>query len=108
VETSHDERGIIWPKEASPFEIHLLNIAADQTEADKIYKALQSENITVLYDQRDVSAGTKFAESDLIGIPTRILVSDKTLKEDSVEIKDRKSGNTSIVKIKNLAKEIPQ
>jgi prolyl-tRNA synthetase len=106
VEIFHDEKGIIWPKSVAPFDLHLINIASDNSAADKLYKTLQSDDYSVLYDQRETSPGQKFADSDLIGIPTRILVSDKTLEEDSVEIKDRSSDKTTIVKIKDLAKSL--
>ena len=105
-EIYHDDRGIIWPKSVAPMDLHLINIAKDQKEADKLYKALQDEGYSVLYDQRDASPGEKFADSDLIGIPTRILVSDKTLKDDAAEIKARNSDKTSIVKIKDLLKSL--
>ena len=104
VEIFHDDKGIVWPRTVAPFDLHLLNIAKDQKESDKIYNALQQANFSVLYDQRDETPGTKFADSDLIGLPTRILVSEKTLKEDSVEIKDRSTGETKLVKIKDLTK----
>ena len=106
VEKFHDEKGIIWPKSVSPFDLHLINIAKDQKDSDKIYNALQEQGFSVLYDQRDTRAGEKFADADLIGIPTRILVSDKTLESDSVEIKDRNSERTSIVKVKDLTKSL--
>ncbi|HEX9503203.1 MAG TPA: aminoacyl--tRNA ligase-related protein [Patescibacteria group bacterium] len=106
VETSHDEKGIIWPKSVSPFDLHLINIAGDEKAADKLYETLQSVGFSVLYDQRDARAGEKFADADLIGIPKRILVSDKTLKDDSVEIKDRNTDKTSIVKVKDLTKSL--
>lgn len=106
VETSHDDKGIIWPASVAPFDFHLINIAADPKEADKLYKALQQDNISVLYDQRDASPGEKFADADLIGIPTRILVSDKTLKENSVEIKERNLSKASIVKIKDFSERL--
>jgi prolyl-tRNA synthetase len=106
VELCHDDKGIIWPKSVAPYDLHLVNIAQDQKQADEIYKTLQKKNYSVLYDQRDATPGQKFADSDLIGIPTRILVSDKTLKEESVEIKERNSGKTHIVKIKDIEKSI--
>jgi prolyl-tRNA synthetase len=106
VEKFHDERGILWPKVVSPMDLHLINIAEDVKSADEIYKALQQSGHSVLYDQREVRAGEKFADSDLIGIPTRILVSDKTLENDSVEIKSRNSDDTKIVKIKDLAESL--
>ncbi len=104
VEKFHDEKGIIWPKSVSPVDLHLINIASDEKIAEDLYKTLQDKGFSVLYDQRDISAGAKFADSDLIGIPTRVLVSDKTLKEDSVEIKHRGNDETELVKIKDLQK----
>src|SRR5258708_33408271 len=106
VETSHDEKVIIWPKSVSPFDLHLINIAGDEKAADKLYETSQRVGFSVLYDQRDARAGEKFADADLIGIPKRILVSDKTLKDDSVEIKDRNTDKTSIVKVKDLTKSL--
>jgi prolyl-tRNA synthetase len=108
VEKFNDEKGILWPKVVSPVDLHLINIAADSQTADDLYKTLQSEGFSVLYDQRTASAGQKFADADLIGIPTRILASDKTLKEDSVEIKMRNSQNSELIKIKDLIKHLPK
>lgn len=108
VEANHDAKGMIWQKETSPFSAHLLNIGKDSKTlktAEKIYFDLQKNNIAVLYDDRkNKTAGEKFAEADLIGIPLRIVVSDKTLKERSVEIKERDKENIKLVKIKNLIK----
>ncbi|HEX5429668.1 MAG TPA: aminoacyl--tRNA ligase-related protein [Patescibacteria group bacterium] len=106
VEKFHDDRGIIWPQAVSPFDLHLLNIAQDEKVTEKLYQTLQSAGFSVLLDQRDVRPGEKFADSDLIGIPWRILVSDKTLETDSVEIKPRNSDQTSIVKIKDLPESL--
>jgi prolyl-tRNA synthetase len=106
VEKFHDDKGIVWPKSVSPFDLHLLNIAADPKVSDDLYQTLQAQGFSVLLDQRDASAGEKFADADLIGIPTRILVSDKTLKEDSVEVKARNSNQSQLVKIKDLAKNL--
>jgi len=106
VEKFHDAKGIIWPKSVSPFDLHLINIAEDDKEAEKLYKTLQKDGFSVLYDQRDARPGEKFADADLIGIPTRILVSDKTLKDNAVEIKQRNSDKTSIVNIKDITKSL--
>lgn len=107
VEACHDDRGIIWPKEIAPFLAHLIPIGESvkvKRIAEKIYKDL-SENIEVLYDDRqDKSAGEKFAESDLIGIPYRIVVSEKTLAQNSVEVKERARSSAKLVKIKQLTK----
>jgi prolyl-tRNA synthetase len=106
VELYNDDKGIIWPESVAPFRIHLVNIAKDSAEADELYKTLQSDNISVLYDQRDESAGAKFADSDMIGIPKRVLITDKTLKENSFELKNRASGETQVIKIQDILKAI--
>jgi prolyl-tRNA synthetase len=99
-EIHNDEAGLIWPDSVSPFQIHLIVLGKDEKiiqEADKIYEQL-SETVEVLFDDRDVSAGNKFADADLIGIPTRIVVSQKTLEQGGVERKMRDSHETEIVK----------
>ncbi len=106
VEKYHDDKGIIWPQSVSPFDIHLLNIAKDQKAADQLYQTLQAEGFSVLLDLRDVSAGIKFTDSDLIGIPKRILVSDKTLAEESVELKLRNENKSKLIKTKDLIREL--
>jgi prolyl-tRNA synthetase len=70
--------------------------------ADDLYATLTNKGIEVLYDDRDASAGEKFGDSDLIGIPKRIVLSAKTLKEDSAEVKDRRTGKVEMVKITNI------
>jgi len=112
VEASHDEKGIIWPKEVAPFLVHLIGLGEDKKVriiAEKLYTSLQKEKIDVLYDDRqDKSAGEKFAEADLIGIPFRIVVSEKTLAKNSVEVKERNKKTAKLVKIKELVKYIKQ
>ena len=110
VEANHDEKGIIWPKEISPFAAHLIKLGSDKkvnATAQKIYQDLQKQGIQVLYDDReDKSAGEKFAESDLIGIPYRIVVSEKTLAKNSVELKERAKSSVKLIKIKQIVKLI--
>jgi prolyl-tRNA synthetase len=108
VESNHDEKGIIWPKVLSPFLIHLIRLGDSKkigTVAEKLYTDLQKEKINVLYDDRqDKSAGEKFAEADLIGIPYRVIVSEKTLAKNSAEVKERDKNTSKLVKIKQLQK----
>jgi prolyl-tRNA synthetase len=108
VEACHDERGIIWPKEVAPFMVHLIAIGEDKKIkkfAEKLYTDLQKENIEILYDDRaDKSVGEKFAEADLIGIPFRVVVSEKTLKVNSVEVKERNKKDAKLIKVKELIK----
>ncbi len=105
LEVHHDEHGMIWPSEIAPFAVHILMIGSDRIVkkiADRLYRDLQKRNIEVLYDDRDESAGVKFYDADLIGIPWRVLVSEGTVAKDSVEMKRRFEKKARLVKIKNL------
>jgi len=99
VEIHHDDRGIIWPEAIAPFRVHLICLdEAVRNNADDIYKELQEKNIEVLYDDRaDKTAGEKFADADLIGIPTRLIVSKKTVEQNSVELKKRSEKDSKLV-----------
>ncbi len=106
-EALSDEKGLIWPVSVSPYRVHLLSLAPDDLEvsstANLLYDALLDAGVDVLYDERKgVSAGEKFADGDLIGIPTRVVVSKKTLAEGKFEIKDRKSGIAEFVSKEDL------
>ncbi|PJB99563.1 MAG: hypothetical protein CO077_01075 [Candidatus Nealsonbacteria bacterium CG_4_9_14_0_8_um_filter_35_12] len=110
VEVHHDEKGIIWPKGVAPFQVYLISIPSTRPglikkQTEKLYQDLQKEKIEVLYDDREQKTpGEKFAEADLIGIPYRIVVSAKTLKKNSVEVKKRNQKRTKLIKIKNVIK----
>ncbi len=106
VEVMNDQGGIIWPDEIAPFNIHLIALHGAEKQADKIYQELVEKGIEVLYDDRDKTAGEKFASVDLIGIPIRIVVSEKTLEKDSVEIKRRAQEKVELIKLENLENEI--
>ncbi|MBI5470405.1 prolyl-tRNA synthetase [Candidatus Kaiserbacteria bacterium] len=101
VEVLSDEKGIVWPKDVAPFNVHLVSIAGGNSdvvaESDRIYELLQENGIECLYDDRDVRAGEKFADSDLIGIPTRLIVSEKTIASGGVEAVDRTTGKTELI-----------
>ncbi len=105
VEVCHDEKGIIWPENIAPFKVHLLSLSSNE-EADKIYEELKNKDIEVLYDDRDVFAGEKFADSDLIGCPYRLIISAKTLKEGKVELKYRNSGEVEMVDINSIVNKL--
>ncbi len=95
-EVLSDDKGLVWPMSIAPFHIHLVLLndkdgKAKQT-ADGLYNKLTQKGIEVLYDDRDLRPGEKFADSDLIGIPTRIVISEKTIAENIIEVKDRKTG----------------
>jgi prolyl-tRNA synthetase len=103
VEALSDEKGIVWPESISPFDIHLIEIPsknpAVKEKAERLYRELQDGGKTVLYDDRtDARAGEKFADAELIGIPKQVIVSERGIEEETVEIKERISGNSRIVK----------
>ena len=106
VELNNDEKGIIWPKEVAPFDIHLISLRPDQNEIEttRVYEKLKELGLEVLLDDRlKISAGQKFTESDLMGIPIQVILSPKTLESNSVEIKERRTGEIKIISIKNLS-----
>ncbi len=92
VELSHDEKGIIWNRAISPFDAHLVDLSGNGKE---IYEKLTERGIQILWDDRDSSAGEKFSDADLIGIPVRLVVSEKT--GEKVEWKERKSEKTELL-----------
>ncbi len=100
VEVFHDDKGIIWPDSVTPYQIHLVGL--DVIEAEKVYKLLQSHGIEVLFDDRnDVSAGVKFADADLIGIPYRMVVSKRT--GDKLEVKKRSEKSTKFLTLEQVS-----
>lgn len=102
VEASHDEKGMIWPKSIAPALVHLVRIGVDDeavTAADALYNDLRHAGFTVFYDDRDVSAGAKFADADLMGMPLRLTVSKRTVGESVVEWKERTSEEAKKVSI---------
>ena len=101
VEVLSDEKGIVWPEEIAPFKVHLILLSVDSENskqvAEKLYKDLEEKGVEVLFDDRNVRPGEKFADSELIGIPTQIVVGEKGLEKGILEIKDRKSGEVTEV-----------
>ncbi|MEK7120633.1 MAG: His/Gly/Thr/Pro-type tRNA ligase C-terminal domain-containing protein, partial [Patescibacteria group bacterium] len=94
------ENEMIWPKEISPFSVHILEIKGKDGEkikemAESIYKTLQEKNIETLYDDRDKTSGEKFADADLIGIPKRIIIGKNFVENGTLEIIDRQTGKTT-------------
>ncbi len=95
-----DEKGLVWPETVAPFKYHVIGIGEQGVKAaEEFYAAHESET---LFDDRDKRAGEKFADADLIGSPTRIVFSDKTLADDSAEVSDRQSGETKLVKLSEI------
>ncbi|OIO20136.1 MAG: prolyl-tRNA synthetase [Candidatus Magasanikbacteria bacterium CG_4_9_14_0_2_um_filter_41_10] len=109
VEHFSDDKGIVWPEEVAPFQVHLVSLCkepSDIEKADTLYAILQTSGIEVLYDDRDARPGEKFADSDLIGIPLRIVVSPRSLENNQVEFKYRKSGEEKLVSYMEVMKEM--
>ena len=105
VEIFNDEKGIIWPESIAPFKVHLLSLNQNE-KAEELYKKLEQAGIEVLYDDREARPGEKLADADLIGIPYRMVVSERTLKENSVELKKRGSEEIEMVKIDELINKL--
>lgn len=108
VEIHHDKDGIIWPSEVAPFDVHLLLLSRDKkvvSFADKVYNSVRRSGAEVLYDDRlEASPGEKFADADLLGIPWRLVVSDKVIVQDKVEVKRRGEDKANLLKISDLNK----
>jgi len=106
VDLLSDEKGIVWPESVAPFKVHLVGLNLDDEEvkdyADGIYTALQGCGVEVLYDDRDVRPGEKFADSDLLGMPYRVVVSKKTKDEGKFEVVTRATGETRFLTEKEL------
>lgn len=96
IEDNHDEYGIIMPKAIAPYKVHICPLRLDNatvnSTANEVYKTLTDDGIECLFDDRNVSAGVKFADADLIGMPIRVVISPRGLEEDQIEIKDRTTG----------------
>ncbi len=95
VEDCHDENGIVWPSSVAPFHVHIILLSKkveSKKKADELYMWLKENKIEVLYDDRKESPGVKFNDADLIGIPVHMIISDKNLKDNKMEIKSRKTG----------------
>ncbi len=92
-----DEKGIVWPESIAPYKVHLIQLGSVADKARELYVKLQDKGYEVLYDERDVSAGTKFADADLIGIPYRIVISDKSLEKGGFEFKKRNETEAKII-----------
>lgn len=101
VEVFSDAKGIVWPESVAPFNVHLVSLANGdgpaKTFADTLYKKLIDKGVEVIYDDRDLRAGEKFADSDLLGIPVRLVVSDKTIVAGKVEMKIRTEEKSELL-----------
>jgi len=108
-EIHHDESGLIWPEVVAPFKVHIMNLGPDaeaKNVAERLYKNLNKSGVEVLFDDRDLSAGVKLKDSDLIGLPIRIVVSSKTLATNAVELKRRDSDDIEMVDIEKIVAQL--
>lgn len=99
-----DEKGLVWPANIAPYSVHLIVLGKDKEsdayeQAEELYRKLTDAHVEVLFDDRDAQAGEKFTDSDLIGIPMRIVISDKSLAAGGVEVKERSGTTTDIISI---------
>ena len=104
IEQNHDDKGIIWGGEISPFKVHLISVNASneivKNKSEEVYKELTEKNIEVLYDDRlEVRPGFKFNDADLLGIPVQVIIGEKNLKNNNVEIKMRRTGERIILSL---------
>jgi prolyl-tRNA synthetase len=107
IEKHHDDKGIIWPESVAPYQIHLVGLDLFdediKKQAEDLYQKLLDKNIEVLFDDRiDVTAGAKFADADLIGIPTRLVISKRSIAAGGVEFKKRSEANSQVLSLQDV------
>ncbi len=102
VEQHHDEQGIVWPRAVAPYDVHVVALPGVEEQAHQASEALERAGLDVLLDEREARAGEKFADADLLGLPTRVTVGKKTLEDGAVDIRDRATGNERRVPIESL------
>jgi prolyl-tRNA synthetase len=104
VEKHHDDRGITWPESVAPFQAHLVSLNGAEDRAKEVYQALLKAGVEVLWDDRNETAGAKFADADLIGVPVRLVISKKT--GDKVEWKGRTETETSLLSLEQILEKL--
>jgi prolyl-tRNA synthetase len=107
-EEHHDDKGLIWPISIAPYDVHLVALRGGQEKAEELYAELKKAGLTVLYDDREESPGVKFNDADLIGLPMRLTVSERSLKEGGAEFKLRRAEDKRIVKLGDVVREANQ
>jgi prolyl-tRNA synthetase len=110
-EEHHDDRGLMWPREAAPYQVHLAALGAGRSPevgdaADRVYERLVAAGIEVLYDDRDVSPGVKFADADLLGAPARLVVGSKGLARGVLEWRSRATGEERELPVDAAAEDL--
>ena len=111
IEAHHDEHGIVWPPALAPFDVHLLTLGTDEAvhaTAEEAYATLKAAGLGVLFDDREESAGVKFADADLIGCPVRATVSRRSIKGGGIELKSRWASERRVVPASELVSEARQ
>ncbi len=110
LEKYHDEKGIMWPKNIAPYLVEVIPVSTENPQqvetATYVYNALTEEGIEVLYDDRDERAGVKFNDADLIGIPIRVVIGDKSLKRSKLELKARCETSAELVSIDSIVASV--
>ena len=104
VEQHHDDKGMIWPEGIAPFQVHLISLSGGEENAQKAYDTLLGRGIEVLWDERDESAGVKFADCDLIGIPYRLVISKRT--GGNIEVKRRNEKESNVIPLSDFLKKL--
>ena len=105
VETFSDDKGMVWPENIAPSRVYLASLGDKDdvvTQAEEVYKALQDAGISVIFDDREASPGEKLADADLIGLPHRVVVGNKTVSENKVEYKSRAADESSLISLDEL------
>ncbi|MBK7724366.1 MAG: proline--tRNA ligase, partial [Dehalococcoidia bacterium] len=109
IEANHDANGIIWPATVAPYDVHVVVLNGDQeavaTALDELEADLARANLTALVDDRPDSAGIKFKDADLIGIPVRFTLGPRSLEKGGIEVRDRRTGETGVVALAEAAAE---
>jgi prolyl-tRNA synthetase len=101
-ELNHDERGIVWPREVAPFQVHLLLLDKDAeltAIAEKLYNDLRAAGVEVLFDDRNERPGSKFADADLFGVPTQIMIGKTTRESGQVEVRTRADKSSTLLPV---------
>jgi prolyl-tRNA synthetase len=106
VEQHHDEHGIIWPPALAPYDIHVVALPGAEAQAEEAARVLSEAGADVLLDDRELRAGEKFADADLIGLPRRVTVGRKTLEDGRVDLRDRGTGEERRIQLSELGKEV--
>ncbi len=110
IEQNHDDKGIIWPVSVAPYQVHLCTISTDDSEvasaADRLYLQLQEEDLEVLFDDRTESPGVKLNDADLLGMPVRVILSPRTLKSQSAEVKRRSEKDAMIIPLDGIVEKL--